>query len=256
MVFHMRIMLLLFLLSLCFQSSANQCLKKPLIVGWDLYPPYGYYNPNKQLVGLDIAFLNAVLQQANCLYEIKLITFKRSLIELKKGSIDLMLTVSKTAAREQYAYYSPPYRDEQMRMIIRKGEQHQWPLQRLSDIKKLKMSLAVRLGSYYGEEFAGLLSDPLFRELLIDVKQTVQGIKMVATGRADAALQDVYNLKYRAINLGVWDKLALHPYIVSSGKVHFMFSKKSVPQQDAKYISQNILAFKRTEAYKTIYMLD
>ncbi|MGI0116173.1 substrate-binding periplasmic protein [Zooshikella sp. RANM57] len=252
----MKFILLFFLLSLCLQVLAKSCLKDTLIVGWDIYPPYGYYDKNKQLVGLDIAFLRAVLQQANCHYLIKMITFKRSLIELKKGNIDLMLTVSKTAEREQYAYYSPPYRNEQMRMVIRKGEEKRWPLQHLHDIKKLKMSLAVRLGSYYGKEFAELLSDPEFHDLLIDVEQTIQGIKMVATGRADAVLQDVYNLKYRATNLGIWHKLSLHPYIVSSDQVHVMYSKRSVSQQDAQYINQHILAFKKTEAYKTIYTLD
>ncbi|MDE1465700.1 substrate-binding periplasmic protein [Spartinivicinus poritis] len=209
------------------------------------------------LVGLDISLLKAVFEKANCRYKIIIVNWKRSLKELEKGSLDVVLTASITSERKQYAYFSSPYREEQMRIFVRKDQSANWPLKQLADIISYNMKLAITLGSYYGEEFEQLYNNNSdFKSFIINVAQPEQGLLMVASKRTDGVLQDMYNLHSQAETLKIRDKLEIHPYIVSSGPVHFMFSKKSVTHQDVYTINKALVDFIKTEDYQTIYKFD
>ncbi|WP_163831718.1 substrate-binding periplasmic protein [Spartinivicinus ruber] len=234
-----------------------QCKKNNFIIGWDPYEPYGVVNENGKLIGLDITLIKSVFDIAKCNYEIVVMAWKRSLNEIKLGRIDILLTASKTKEREKFVYFSPPYRNEEMRIMIRKGEEDKWELNSLEDIITRKMKISATLGSWFGEEFDKLVKhNEEFKSLVTRTRTTDQGIKMVVTNRTDGVIQDVIAINAKAIQHGIRDKFSVHPYIVESGPVHFMFSKKSVNIEDVELISQSLENFKKTTKYKELYKFN
>ena len=75
-------------------------------IGWEPWEPYQYLDENKQLVGLDIELIQSVANIAGCKTKyIKIASWKRNLIELAKGNLDLAIAASKTVERQEFAQF-------------------------------------------------------------------------------------------------------------------------------------------------------
>jgi polar amino acid transport system substrate-binding protein len=106
---------------------------KDLSVGWELWYPYQYHNKQNELVGLDIETFNAIMAQAKLKFTSAEILWKTHLQFIKTGKMDMAMGASKNDDREQYAYLSLPYRQETVKLFIKKGNSVKTELTSLSD---------------------------------------------------------------------------------------------------------------------------
>lgn len=205
-------------------------------VSYESWEPY-YFNKGEQQTGAEIDFIKLVFSDTNICYKtIRVPSSERALLELKKGNIDLLYSASKSEKRAEYAHFSEPYRTEYMRIFRHKSTPQKLKNATLAELLEFGLHGAVNRGSYFG-----LINQPLidksssFRR----VPTLRQRINLVTHHRVDFAIEDeAAGLQY--IHSHNIENIELHPYIVHSNQISFMFSKKSVPYSTVEKINAAI----------------
>ena len=77
-------------------------------MGWVDWQPFSYRNEQQQLRGLEVELLNAIFLRAGYQAKFSEMPWARVLHELKFGTVHLAMSANITAARQQYARFSPP----------------------------------------------------------------------------------------------------------------------------------------------------
>ncbi|MCX4027135.1 transporter substrate-binding domain-containing protein [Endozoicomonas sp. SM1973] len=231
-----------------------QCQKEMFLIAWNGYEPFLYQNEHKEVTGLDTLVIKRVFDRAGCKYQFIEMPWKRSLLEIKQGNLDMLPTASITDERKKYALFSVEYRDEEYRIIVRKGEAEQWPLNKLSDVVSLQMRLLVELGAWLGDEYNTARKNASFEQLLLKMPLVDhRALKMLLASHVDGLIMEPPTAKYKAMEQGILDKIEVHPYVVNADPVYFMFSKKTVSHKDIKIINKALLEYKGSAEYKALY---
>ena len=113
----MKLHLLFLLITMAFSAHVRS---SDLSVGWELWYPYQYHNKDQQLVGLDIDSFNAIMTEAKLSFTTAEIPWKTHLHFIHKGKMDLAMGASWSKEREEYAYFSLPYRTETVKLFVKK----------------------------------------------------------------------------------------------------------------------------------------
>ncbi|WP_163837010.1 substrate-binding periplasmic protein [Spartinivicinus ruber] len=223
------------------------------MIGYSEFFPFMYTTEGSEVKGLDIKLVRKVFEKAGCKIELVNMPWSRIVMGLKNGVPDVALVASKTKERSMYAYFSVPYRNEQMRFMIRKNEAPKWPIQSLQDVIKYKMRIAVVLSNWFGEEFDELKKNKEFKSLISGVTEVSNRFSMLSLKRIDAILHDKVYLTAMAKKLGKYDDIEFLPFVVNDDPVHFMFSKKTTPKTDLELINQMLKEFKKTPEYRELF---
>ena len=247
------------LLGICWMASLAQAegCSQPLKLGWGPSAPYLYLDSQQQMHGLDYAIVAAALKDAGCSidylpYEAP---WKRQLLWLKQGLLDLAVGASKTAEREQYAWFSQPYRHESVALFVRRGDAPKYPLNALPDIAQLPFGkLGIYRGSYYGEDFVKWMAVPAFSAKTFEIGADKQGLEMLLKGRIDGLILDSVSGVEFLRQEGVWGtQVERHPLpVIQTGNIHVMFSKQTTSVQLVERFNQGLLQLQRSGAYAAI----
>lgn len=146
--------------------AADADCPTPVRVQLDLHAPSAYLDASKQVRGMDAELVSAIFRQANCPYEFSLtpMTGARTLKSLEDGDIDLMIRASKTAEREQYAYFTDAYRQEVVGVFSRKSLNLPTSLT-LTRALQMGLRLIGPASGFYGDDFEQLRQGWRDREL-------------------------------------------------------------------------------------------
>ena len=243
-------------IGLCFtlfqaQAFAKECT---LRVGWEAWPPYMEKKADGTMTGIDGEVAQKVLTSIGCKIIWKEVVWKRHLLQMKAGDLDVALGASKTPDREKWGYFSrKPYRQETMALFVRKGEAPNFAISNIDDLSKLigasKFKLGITLGYFYGDAF----------EAIKKQKSLKKGIKIA---NVDAKHYDYLTQKPKQIDGFFGDKYAtvaglkdkkmngaveVHKYTVNNNDIFMLFSKKSVPAETVNKASQAIEKMENTD---------
>ncbi|MCG8612403.1 MAG: transporter substrate-binding domain-containing protein [Pseudomonadales bacterium] len=201
-----------------------------LTVGWESWEPFMYLNREGQLTGLDIELARAIGVVMKCNLVFIEIPFKRHLLELKRGKIDVASSVQYTAERAEFARYSNAYRSSGMHLIIRAGERKRYPFKSLEDVARSTLVLGSTTGYFYGNEVNALLArtdTAITHEAVLSDEQNVR--KLIAN-RIDAFLGDPVVAFRVAQRFGLSKQIEVHPLPVHSTTFYLIGSKLSVSE--------------------------
>ena len=212
-----------------------------------IWPPY-YVEPQGKVDGIDIRIARHVFEQAEvCLHVVKQPSSNRSLTELARGNIDLLLAASYTAEREVYAHYSSPYRQESIRIFwFPKGRKALAKLD-LQGLLDAGLKGAFNRGSYLGID-AELLKRAVDKKQLLPVSNLPQRVTMLRRHRVDFVIED-QNVGLQVFKQDNQLAVEMHPYVVHSNEVSMLFSRKSVNQALVERLSTIIEADKAQIAH-------
>lgn len=117
--------------------------------------------------GMDFEILDAVFAIAGCQFEKKAIPFNRMMKAIERGHVDGTMGASLTVFRQEYAWFTAPYRQEVMAIFMLRDQIERFSPTSLNDLKVQKLQLGLGLGSWHGEKFEKMVeSDPEFRTRL------------------------------------------------------------------------------------------
>lgn len=177
--------------------------------------------------GIDVDYAKALLNAANCRYEFVSTPWGRSLSMLESGEIDLVLGVTKTKEREQFAYFIGPQRIETIVLVTTKKTPVE--ISSIRDLTHLEKPVAVHRGAYYGEEFSQMMrklgkADRRF----ITVEDNQTKINLLKKGKIIGFLEEKGSMQYQIMHNPDFHDLQVTSFVIHSTPVYYAFSKKSI----------------------------
>lgn len=151
----------------------------------------------------------------------------RSLALLQQGQIDLMLTMSYTEQRNQFADFIGAHYLEESVLVLRKDLLAK--VKQLADIRLLPGQIGVLRDAYYGEQFAQLAQDQQIQPFLLYANSLTQKLNMLKKQRVLGMIEDKtqfleWSRREPALAAGYQIALILH-----QAPVYIVASRHSVP---------------------------
>jgi polar amino acid transport system substrate-binding protein len=206
-----------------------------------LWYPYQYHNEKQQLVGLDI--------DRDTTAEIPLNTH---LHFIKKGKMDVAMGASWSRDREEYAYFSLPYRKETVKLFVKKGNAKNIQLKTLSDLIGSKYILGVESGYYYGEDYEKLTSVAEFHANISEVIDLEQNVTLLMKGHLDGFLVDPNTMRSFVKKYKMENEFEQHTLEIYSADIFIMLSKQSSDVATLDKINKAITTFTENGELKRI----
>lgn len=224
------------------QSVQNNKCSKVYKVMIEPFPPYVILIGKNHWAGSEVTMLRKIFKDAQCQFEFVRAgsTAKRALLELKKGSFDIVMGASKLAKREEFAWFSKPYRIERIRAFVRKNVKEKFNIKTLKDIFDNQLLIIASPGAWYGTEFNAYRESAKHSQFISGFGNLKHRLQMLNDGLADALIDDqqsvIYWIKQNKENV----PLSMLDITVIQDNVHLIFSKKSVAKLDVDHLNQFI----------------
>ncbi|WP_259780767.1 substrate-binding periplasmic protein [Aestuariispira ectoiniformans] len=214
------------------------------------YVPYQYKDKDGSLVGLDVDIVQAVMVTMGCGLELREIPPKRAQRLLATGGLDLMAAASLTPQRQDFAYFSRPYRDERVVMFVSQGRYSTLKDLTLADAVDQGYRIAAGVGGWYGPEYGNLKDRALKAGVLKLNSSTAQRIRMLLAHRVDIVVADLYVGYHHAILEGKAADITELPHVLNSDPVHFMLSRKTNTADQVEAFNKALSKVLMSESYR------
>lgn len=235
-------------------SAADESCGEPLRVRVSAdYLPFSYQDTDGTFNGVDVRLIQDLFAETGCQVSLVAMPFKRAIVELAEGRIDMMPFASITEDRKAFAAFSAPYRKERAGLVVRAEDLEQLKITSLKDVVDQKLVLGHEQSAYRGPDFARFLADPVSKDHVFNVVTTTEGIRMLASGRIDALVEAPAAILAAAEQMGLAGRFAEHPFTLIEEPVHFMYSRKSVPMALIEALDQALAREITLSRYQNAY---
>lgn len=223
-----------------------------LTMGWDPWEPYHYRDVGGQVHGLDIELVSAIANAAGCSIDFDQEDWATLLGRLRDGEIDILSGATRTAAREQFAWFSEPYREEEFRLYVRSGEAGKFSGDSLEALVAAGMTVGTTLEYVYGPEVDDLQDDERYAANFSGAAFGELNVGRLLDFEIDGFLEDLFVAATIIRKRGLEDTIEAHPLAVSSGPVHLMFSRKSLDSATVQRLNEGLARIRASGEYQRI----
>ena len=209
-------------------------------MGWDPWEPYQYEVAGGQVFGLDVDLLTAVVRNTGCEISFQKGSWRALLQQLKEGEIDLLAGATQTAERDDFAYFTSPYRDEEFLLHISPAQMAEFQDQSLEQLLTGGIRIGVIDDYLYGEPIAAWQDSDEFSEQFVYSALAETNFSRLLDGQVQGIVEDKFvgAAIIRHKNLG--ESVVAHPQRFGSRPVSIMVSKASVSEALFKQINQSV----------------
>jgi polar amino acid transport system substrate-binding protein len=201
----LRIILYLAVLSFPGQALA-QPLPAEVILANSPYPPYVMPENQSGGPGIDMEIAMTALENMGVRTVVKLVPFKRVLAMLEAGQADLTTSLSHRAERDEYLYWSLPYRTDTSYIFFTRSDSAFEP-ERIEDLRGRKVGV-VR-GFVFPSAFA---DDPAIEK--VEAPHIPSMVGMLLEGRFDALIVNSIAGKHELKATGRMAEVRQAPFIL------------------------------------------
>ncbi|RUO37344.1 amino acid ABC transporter substrate-binding protein [Aliidiomarina shirensis] len=203
-----------------------------LILGFESWEPYQYTSVNGEVGGVDIDIAKSAASHINCVLEARQGTWRELLEWMQDGDIDLIMGASMTPARQDYAWFSIPYRNEQFSLFIRSEEAPRYPMEDVEGFLEEGLRVGVVNEYFYGEELQMLMYGSEYSDQFVGARLNELNLARLLDGDIDGFLED--NLVAASIirRRGLGDSIQRHHIGLPASEVYVMFSKSAVTEEE------------------------
>jgi polar amino acid transport system substrate-binding protein len=230
--------------------------------GWYDWEPYQYLDrstPGKDiLTGLDIEMTKAIAAHMGFDVSYEEVSWQQHQMDVRDGVRDIAVGAFVTPYREEYAYFSVPYRDEINVLYVRRGESRKYSIPDIDSLLQRmsqgKFTVTVLEGySYALPAVNSFVRDPKNAEHIVFAKTWAQSFEVLRAGQVDGILIDrivAATFSWRHELQGYVEE---HPMTPIKDTVHAMFSKKTMPPEIAEKFAASLQAIRDSGLYDKIY---
>jgi polar amino acid transport system substrate-binding protein len=229
--------------------AAEPCQLK---LGFEAWEPYQYVGVDQTATGLDIELVHAVAKKMNCQITPQQGTWVELISSLKTGSVDMLLGASKTAAREQYALFSEPYRKEQFVLFVRATDIAGLPQASMAEFLSAGKTLGIVSEYFYGEEFAQLYNDEKIKKHVVEAPLSELNLARLIDEEIDGMLEDRFVAASMLRRKGLDKTVSPHSISLGDNDVFVMFSKTSVKDSQVTAFNEAMTAIRANGEYDAI----
>jgi polar amino acid transport system substrate-binding protein len=211
--------------------------------GWRQMPPYQYRSEQagiSKLSGLDIEIAWAALRHSRDYATFEERSWADQLESIKAGQQDFALAATPTTERQEFAYFSRPYRFEVDVLYVRRDRLYDFEFAEVGDVVEAaragRFRVAVVEGFHYGPDVAEILDSATVEQTQSDV----QNFESLLAGQVDGLLID--QLEGAAITRSFgWDaSLAEYPVPIYSTPISVMFSRASTSEKTVERFNEGL----------------
>lgn len=223
-----------------------------MTMGFEAWEPYQYLDIGDVPRGLDVEVAEATMQKMNCELSLKQGSWVDLLSWLQSGDIDFVMGASRTEAREDFAHFSDPYREEQFVLFIRSGEEHRYSASTLEDFVEEGQRIGIVNEYYYGESTHELVNDEANRAQFVGAMMSEFNLVRLLDLEIDAFLED------KAVGYSLIRRKGLHEYIqtypieLDTSNVYVMFSRDSVDEERIEAFNDALQELRSSGGYDNI----
>ena len=162
--------------------------------GWYPWRPYQYLEEinidRRQLTGLDVQLFKEVFEEElGFILKLPQIAWGVHQEDIRQGIRDVAGGAFKTRERERYAYFSAPYRNEDIILISRRSDPNAVAMLKPEIFNTSFLDSDLRLGVvsgyYYGEEIDAFITDPSNQRRWTSAASHLENIQNLIKGRVD-----------------------------------------------------------------------
>jgi len=234
------------------QSSTAPDTNCALRLGFEAWEPYQFMGLDNKASGLDIELMQAVASEMGCQLQMKQGTWVELMTQLKAGEVDLLLGASVTPAREEFAYFSKPYRKEQFVLFVRSAASASLPQTTLEEFLAAGKKVGIVSEYYYGADFASLVADDKFKTQFIEASLSELNIARLLDEEIDGMIEDSFVARSMLRRKGLEQQIGRHSIELNSGDVFVMFSKKSISAEQVAAFNEALTTIVKTGSYQQI----
>lgn len=208
------------------------------------YPPY-YYKNNGKLTGICIEIVDHVAQESGVTVSYKEFPWKRLLSSARKGHVDAVMPLFKTAEREQFllfdglglAYETNYFFTSKENSIPYNGD--------ITLLNQYKIGVVTDYS--YGDKFD---TYPALNKIVTRNDQHL--LEMYAHNRFDIGIGNKYVTQFYANKLGVADDIVYLEPPITQNMLYLGFTQNGKKTELAKIFSKNLSRLKKTGQYQDI----
>lgn len=190
----------------------------------------------------DDRFLRAVLDRVGCTLDIQVSAHRVTLVRrfelLRAGEIDLIVGVSRLPEREDFGWFSVPFRREVTRGWIRKADAERARGKSTEALIRSGWKVIGPSQGWFGPFYEQLRRQP--DGLTADFKRIEQGVRLLSKGRGDLLVVDeVWFSRLPAAELVDLQPL---PDTLHEETLHFLYSRQTLTAAQVAKLDAAILA--------------
>jgi len=226
------------------------------IFACELTVRYEHYSPKKvsdkmQWYGMDVDFAKVLLDKAGCKYRFVDMAWGRALDLLEKGQVDMMLGVSDTQRRKQFAHFIGPHRQETIVLATLASEA--FFIEKLDELKKLPKPIAIQRGAYYGDDFEALFeSDPYSDIHFVSIPNNDVKLYLLRNKRISGFLEEKSNILYQSKHNPEFKDIVVNPFVIHTNPVYFALSQKTVNEALVEKLEAAFISLQKEQAFEAI----
>lgn len=229
-------------------SAAEACT---LVMGWDPWMPYQYRAASGSVTGMDIEIASAAAAAAGCALETREASWVQHLQALEAGEINFVGGASKTPAREEFAWFTVPYRAESFVLFV-DADGEDLNETSLKEVLDSGLTVGTVAGFYYGGAVAELQESGNYDGQFTDADISELNFRALAQGEVDAVLEDPYVGAAILRTEGLDDEIIESPVVLSEGEVSFMFSKEGTDREAFERFNKALQGMQESGALESI----
>lgn len=231
------------------EPSAAACQLK---LGFEAWEPYQFTALDNKPAGLDIELVQAVAGLMGCEIVAQQGTWTELIELLKNGGVDLLLGASITPARQDYAYFSDPYRQEQFVLFVRSADVASYPQNSLAEFIGSGKKVGIISEYYYGNEFADLYNQDTLKPQFVEASLGELNLARLLDEDIDGMLEDSFVGHAMLRRKGLEKQIGAHSISMGNTDVFVMFSKASVKPEQVEAFNKALAAIKADGQYNSI----
>ena len=221
------------LMLMSFSFISNAFSQESIKIGsMDKYPPYNFKGKGGKYIGIDVAIIEAVLNELG----IKAIhvptPWKRALVDFETGKTDMLFQLAPKPERFEKWNMVGPLRDNNRAYFVKNDS-------KIVDIKSIKELKGLKVGTIrgyvYPDEF--MQADYFKKQEVTNIKQNV--IKL-SKGRIDIVVENEYPFKYELNKLRIEHGIRMLPTFASKHVRYAAFHKDKKGNELSKIFQKNL----------------
>ena len=227
--------------------------------GWYPWVPYQYMDQQEQtgqqhLQGLDVALLREIAENLGIHIELNKISWQQHQLDLQKGVRDVAAGAFRTKQREEYAYYSIPYRKETNALYLPKKSPHHFSFKTPEEMVQHFQKIGFRLGVVAGYAYVGTVINHYVRTqaatpLIVPAQTEEENFHNLFSGKIDGFLTDRVVGATLAWKHGWMKRVKEYSHMQPAADIHLMFSRKSTSPALVEAFNQSLLRLKENGRY-------
>lgn len=222
-----------------------------LTMGFDAWEPYQYIGVGNVVTGLDVEIVHAVADRMGCTVAMHQSTWVELLGALRTGEVDFVLGASMTEDRQQFAYFSAPYREERFILYVRRYE-GSMPYQNITEFVEAGHKVGIVNEYYYGDEITRLYNDDNYYQQFVGAIISEMNMARLIDEEIDGFLEDSFVGASILRRKGLDEYIEPHGIDLGSSDVYVMFSQQSVMPETVAAFNEGLRQIKADGSYQQI----